>query len=147
VRLASHGGAPRAQQAADETGKRFGCTLQGVAAGSRDELHAALADAEVVLATAAAGVQVMSATDREAATTLLVAADVNAVPPAGIENVGVMDDGKALPGSKAVGIGALAVGNVKYQVQQRLLVAMREADKPLCLSFGEAFAKAREVVS
>ena len=147
VRLASHGGARRAEQAADETGKRFGCTLRGVAAGTHDELHAALADAEVVLAAAAAGVQVMGAADRAAASRLLVAADVNAVPPAGIENVGVMDDGKVLPGSKAVGIGALAVGNVKYQVQNRLLVAMRESDRPLALSFAEAFAKAREVVA
>jgi methylene-tetrahydromethanopterin dehydrogenase len=145
VRLASHGGAARARQAADDTSKRFGCTLQGVAAGTSDELRAALADADVVLATAAAGVQVMSADDRAAAPKLLVAADVNAVPPAGIADVGVMDDGKALPGSRAVGIGALAVGNVKYQVQHRLLVAMRETDKPLVLGYAEAFATAREV--
>lgn len=147
VRLASHSSATRAQQAADDTGKRFGCTLQGSAAGTRDELHAALAKTDVVLGAAAAGVQVMSAADRQAAPKLLVAADVNAVPPEGIENVAVMDDGKALPGSKAVGIGALAVGNVKYQVQNRLLVAMRESDRPLVLSFGEAFAKAREVAA
>ena len=42
-----------------------------------------------------------------------------------------MDDAQATaPARGAVGIGALAVGNVKYQVQHRLLVRMREADKP-----------------
>jgi methylene-tetrahydromethanopterin dehydrogenase len=147
VRLASHSGAERARKCAEETCKRFDCQLTGVGAGNKDELHAALADADVVLATAAAGVQVMSAADRQAAPKLLVAADVNAVPPEGIADVGVMDDGKPLPGSKAVGIGALAIGNVKYQVQHRLLVQMRESDQPLVLSFDEAFVKARDVVA
>ena len=44
---------------------------------------------------------------------LIVAADVNAVPPAGIEGLSVSDDGAGLPGG-ALGIGALAIGGVKY---------------------------------
>ena len=47
----------------------------------------------------------------------------------------------------AEGKGALAVGNVKYQVENGLLVAMRQADKPLYLGFREAFAKARELLA
>lgn len=58
-----------------------------------------------------------------------------------------MDKGKAIAGTQAVGIGALAVGNVKYQVENGLLVAMRQADKPLYLGFREAFAKARELLA
>jgi methylene-tetrahydromethanopterin dehydrogenase len=101
-----------------------------------------------VLACAAAGVQVVSADDLKQARRLKVAADVNAVPPEGIAGVGVMDDGKALAGSTAVGIGALAVGNVKYQTQHRLLVQMRESDKKaLVLGFPEAFATARAFLS
>jgi methylene-tetrahydromethanopterin dehydrogenase len=46
-----------------------------------------------------------------------------------------------------VGIGALAVGNVKYQVQHRLLTRMREAATPVVFGFAEAFATAREVVA
>jgi methylene-tetrahydromethanopterin dehydrogenase len=42
-----------------------------------------------------------------------------------------------------VGIGALAVGNVKYQTQHRLLVQMQQAEKAVVLSFPEAFAVAR----
>ena len=41
------------------------------------------------------------------ATGLLVAADVNAVPPASLEGIGVQDDGKAIARSRALGIGAL----------------------------------------
>ena len=69
---------------------------------------------------------------------------MNAVPPEGIAGVGVMDDAKPIEGTPAVGIGALAVGNVKYQTQHRLLVQMREAEKKaVTLSFPEAFAVAR----
>jgi methylene-tetrahydromethanopterin dehydrogenase len=77
---------------------------------------------------------------------LSVAADVNAVPPAGIAGVGVMDDAKPIAGSAALGIGALAIGTVKYQTQHRLLLQMRESDKAVVLGFAEALATARAVV-
>jgi len=147
VTLASHRDAATAQEAARATGERFGCALNGAGLAEREMRRSALAEADVVLATAAAGVQVVSADERAAAVRLLVAADVNAVPPEGIAGVGVMDDGKALPEGRATGIGALAVGNVKYQTEHQLLVAMRNAEKPLYLGFREAFAKAREIVA
>ena len=145
VRIASHRGMATAQQAADETSRRFGCTVHAADTASVDALHNELAKVQVVMATAAAGVQVMSVQDRAHAADLLVAADVNAVPPAGIEGVDAMDDGKSLDGGRAVGIGALAVGNIKYQVEQRLLTQMRNATAPVYLAFDEAFATARAV--
>ncbi|MCB1957255.1 MAG: methylenetetrahydromethanopterin dehydrogenase [Rhodocyclaceae bacterium] len=147
VVLGSHRDAAAAQKAAEETGRRFDCILSGAAAGSVAERRALIADADVVLATAAAGVQVADDADRASATALLVAADVNAVPPEGIAGVGVMDDGKLLPEGRAVGIGALAIGNVKYQTEQRLLASMIRAEKPRYIGFREAFAMAREVAA
>lgn len=147
VALEHHRELAIAENAARATGERFGCALQGADTSTPAARRVALAEADVVLATAAAGVQVVSAEERAGAARLLVAADVNAVPPEGIAGVGVMDDGKALPEGRAVGIGALAVGNVKYQVEHRLLAAMRGADKPLYLGFREALAVAREVVA
>lgn len=135
--------APSSEQAARETGERFGVNLQGGAAADRGLLAAA----DVVLACAAAGVQVLGAQELAAATQLKVAADVNAVPPAGIAGLGVMDDAKPLAGSGAVGIGALAIGNVKYQTQQRLLVQMRSAEKAVTLGVAEALAMARAVLA
>jgi methylene-tetrahydromethanopterin dehydrogenase len=144
VSLSSRSGAAAAETAAQETATRFGVTLHGVSGADAAAVRASLAEADVVLACAAAGVQVVSADDLKHAPRLKVAADVNAVPPEGIADVGVMDDGKALAGSAAVGIGALAIGNVKYQTQHRLLVQMRESDKKaLMLGFPEAFATAR----
>jgi methylene-tetrahydromethanopterin dehydrogenase len=143
VSLSSRNGIDVAEEAASQTGARFGVTLVGVSAGDRAALRTSLAQADVVLACAAAGVQVVSAEDLGFAPGLKVAADVNAVPPAGIAGVGVMDDAAPLAGSAAVGIGALAIGNVKYQTQHRLLVQMRESDKALQLGLSEAFATAR----
>jgi methylene-tetrahydromethanopterin dehydrogenase len=148
VRIASHSGFDVAQRAALDTGARFGVSLQGVSGADRAALRDALAPAGVVLACAAAGVQVVSPEDLAFAKGLKVAADVNAVPPEGIAGVGVMDDAKPLAGVVgAVGIGALAVGNVKYQTQHRLLVSMYEAEKAVVLSFPEAFAAAREFLA
>ncbi|MGY4831071.1 NAD(P)-dependent methylenetetrahydromethanopterin dehydrogenase [Sphaerotilaceae bacterium SBD11-9] len=149
VSLSSRSGAAAAEEGAHETATRFGVTMHGVSGADRAAVRASLADADVVLACAAAGVQVVTADDLKEAKRLKVAADVNAVPPEGIAGVGVMDDAKPLAGTAAVGIGALgigalAIGNVKYQTQHRLLVQMRESDKKaLVLGFPEAFAVAR----
>lgn len=143
VSLSSRHGIDIAEEAAKETGARFKLTLHGVSGGDRAAVRTSLADADVVLACAAAGVQVLSPEDLGFARQMKVAADVNAVPPEGIAGVGVMDNGKPLDGTAAVGIGALAIGNVKYQTQHRLLVQMCEAEKAVVLSFPEAFAMAR----
>jgi methylene-tetrahydromethanopterin dehydrogenase len=152
VRIASHSGLAAAQKAALDTGTRFGVNLQGVSGTDTAALRDALASTAVVLACAAAGVQVVSQEDLVFAKGLKVAADVNAVAPEGIAGVGVMDDAKPLTGvagavAGSVGIGALAVGNVKYQTQHRLLVRMCEAEKAVVLSFPEAFAAAREFLA
>ena len=143
VWLSSRHGIDVAEQAAQETAMRFGVVMHGVSAGDRAALRTSLGEAEVLLACAAAGVQVVSAADLAFAPRLRAAADVNAVPPEGVAGVGVMDDAVPLVGTQAVGIGALAVGNVKYQTQHRMLVQMREAKAPVSLGFVEAFGTAR----
>jgi methylene-tetrahydromethanopterin dehydrogenase len=145
--LGSHKGRDAADAAAHETGKRFGTVLASASTRSRPELREALAQADVVMGVAAAGVQVMDEDDRVSAPRLRVAADVNAVPPAGLAGVGVMDDASPIEGTPIVGIGALAIGNVKYQVQNRLLTRMRESDRPECFGFVEAFEVARDLLA
>ena len=143
VFLSSRNGIDVAEEAAKLTGRRFGVTLHGLSGGDPAAVRASIGSADVLLACAAAGVQVVTAEALTFAKRLKVAADVNAVPPEGIAGVGVMDDAAPLAGTSAVGIGALAVGNVKYQTQHRLLVQMQQAEKALVLSFPEAFAVAR----
>jgi methylene-tetrahydromethanopterin dehydrogenase len=133
---------------AAEFERRFGRRF-GVADGStEDGRRAALAEAEIVLAAAKAGIQVLSRAELEAAKRLKVAADINAVPPAGIEGVAAKADGAPLGlGQDAVGVGALAIGGVKFRVQHGLLRRLRDADKAQTVDFRDAYKLAREIVS
>jgi len=106
-------------------------------------------DADVVLATSKAGVEVLGPAGLATTHHLLVAADVNAVPPAGIAGIDLMDDGKRIESAsgKTVAIGALAIGNVKYQTMQRMFRSMVKAEKPVYYDFRAAFSFARAFVA
>jgi len=146
VTLVGYDGTKRVKDLAANAKARFDVEL-AFADGSSDKLKAdAIKDAEVVLCAAAAGVQVLSAAQLKGAPALQVAADVNAVPPAGVEGLGVQANGDELPGVKGVGIGALAIGNIKYKVEAGLFRKMLEAPKALYLDFRDAFALAREII-
>jgi len=75
---------------------------------------------------------------------------VNAVPPLGIRGLGLQDLGAplthAVAADGAVGIGALAIGHIKYRTQQALLKLLLETDKSVFIDFREAFTTARELV-
>ncbi|MDD5273304.1 MAG: methylenetetrahydromethanopterin dehydrogenase, partial [Methylovulum sp.] len=103
---------------------------------------------DVVFATGAAGIELLSAELIASAPQLKVAADVNAVPPAGIAGGDALHNGTPIAGSNsgAVGIGALAIGNIKYQAQNILLKSMINSDKPMYLHFEHAFAVARDYI-
>ncbi len=120
--------------------------IEGDADANKAEL---IQNADVVFATAAAGIQVLSAELVAAAPKLKVAADVNAVPPSGIAGLDAFHKGEPIQGSNsgAVGIGALAIGNIKYHTQNKLLSLMgdraRKTDKPVFLHYEHAFEAAR----
>ncbi|ACC75012.1 Methylenetetrahydrofolate dehydrogenase (NADP(+)) (plasmid) [Paraburkholderia phymatum STM815] len=147
VSLASSRGLDAARSACERATAHFRAALDGADASSAEALQETLQSVDVVFATAAAGVEVMSAQQVSDAARLLVAADVNAVPPAGIAGVGVMDNGKRIGQHGALGIGALAIGNVKYEVQQRLFVQMLAAKQKVYLGFQDAMDMARRVVA
>lgn len=140
----------RAQSTAARCNEEYGggkTTITGDADANKAEL---IKTADVVFATAAAGVEVLSAELVAAAPRLKAAADVNAVPPSGIAGLDAHHKGTPIQGSTsgAVGIGALAIGNVKYQTQNKLLNMMRfqtrKGDKPVFLHYEQAFEVARE---
>lgn len=142
----------RAASVADMCNKEFGHGATQIQAEADANKGLLMTTADVVFATGAAGIQLLSAELVAAAPRLKVAADVNAVPPSGIAGLEPHHDGVPIAGSNggAVGIGALAIGAVKYQTQARLLIAMRErgADgKPAFLHYEHAFAKARALVA
>lgn len=145
VTLAGHDGPNRVARAAAEIQQRFGVAVHA-GDGSTDAHKAALLrDAEAVFSAGPAGVRVLNAEHIDAATHLLVVADVNAVPPAGIEGVDVMADGTPIGKGGTVAIGALAIGRTKYGTEFGLFRRMIESDKPLTLDFRDAFTLARDL--
>jgi len=145
VGLVGRENATRARSTAEDCNRRYGTSVEPVEANTDALKMATMQTADVALATARAGFRVVSRALLAAAPRLLVAADVNAVPPSGVEGMDAMDDGKPLYASsgKAVGIGALAIGNIKYRTQRGLLETMLKADKAVYLDLRDAFSEAR----
>jgi methylene-tetrahydromethanopterin dehydrogenase len=148
--LVDHLSIDTALHLAGEYNRLFGTNLRGTYASSDADKARLVANADIIFCTAKAGIQVLSADILAEAKKLKVAGDINAVPPAGIEGITLKHLGAPLlhadnsPG--AVGVGALAVGNVKYKLQNCLLRLMLETDQPVYLDFRDAFGKARNIV-
>ena len=97
-----------------------------------------------MFAAAAAGVQVLSAQEIQSADKLLVTADVNAVPPAGVEGMELFMNGEPLPGcQQTLGVGPLAIGDIKYKTESGLFKRMISSTEPVHLDFRDAFTLAR----
>jgi methylene-tetrahydromethanopterin dehydrogenase len=143
--LIGYDGPERVRKLADEARARFGVDIT-YADGSTEEQKTEIArDADIIFAAGPAGKRLLTLDQLKQAKRLKVAADVNAVPPSGVENVGVNDDAKPIPGTDAVGIGALAVGNIKYRTESGLFEQMIESEKPLYLDFRDAYALAQKL--
>jgi methylene-tetrahydromethanopterin dehydrogenase len=144
VTVVGYDGIKRVSDSAGEIKTRFGVEVTA-ADGSNDEKKIAiLAATEVALCCGRAGVRILTPAQLEAAWSLLVAADANAVPPSGIEGLEAMANGVELTARGALGIGALAIGNIKYKTESGLFQRMITAAKPVQLDIREAFVLARE---
>jgi methylene-tetrahydromethanopterin dehydrogenase len=139
-----------ALEKAVEYNELCGCSMRGTYASSDADKARLVSNADIVFCTAKAGIQVLNASVLGDAKELKVAGDVNAVPPLGIEGIKRHDFGRELEyataSEGAVGIGALAVGDVKYNLQHVLLDQLLEAEAPIFMDFRDAFAKARGLV-
>lgn len=141
VTLVSHQVIEDVEAKAVDFKKRFGVKLDCAVARNDEEKKVLVADAEIILTAASAGIEVISTDVLKSAKKLLVAADINAVPPNGIAGVSSTDDGVALP--YGVGIGALTIGQIKYQVQHQMLKRIIASDEAMQVGFLEAYELAR----
>jgi len=123
--------------------EREGVRVTACSAPSEVEAVAAAARADIILATGAAGVRLLSATALRGSK---IVADVNAVPPAGIEGLAPPDDGKEIhPG--IFGIGALAIGILKNRVEASLLKDLLAAEQPLIIDRAAARRRASDLLA
>lgn len=146
VKVVSHMGLAALEPLVRAAKERFGVILKPVLGGRDADKSKIVASADIVLCAAAAGVQVLKAKHFEASKRTVVVADVNAVPPAGIEGVELFDFGRTIGKRGLLAVGPLAIGDIKYKTQAGLLRRMIRTDQSLMLDFNDAFAVAREYV-
>ena len=144
VNMISHRSLGDVQVKVDSYNARYGINIKAVDGASDNSKINVLKNTDIALCAAAAGVQVLSLAQMAQAKDLKIVADVNAVPPVGAECVDVFADGVAITGTNAFGIGALAIGNVKYKTQHNLLKSMLESENKQYLDFLSAFEMARK---
>lgn len=147
VLLVAHKSLEDVKLKAESYNQRYGTSIS-FAEGAHDaNKQAVLAQADVALCCAAAGVRVLNVLQISSSNTLKVIADVNAVAPTGAEGVEVNAEGIKIANTQVIGIGALAIGQLKYTTQHQLLKQMLAGDKPSYLEMMAAFAVAQSLVS
>jgi len=145
VTIVGYDGIKRVSESASEIKARFNVDVRPADGSDDAKKSAILNENEAVLCAGRAGVQILSKAQLAGAKNLLIAADVNAVPPAGVEGLGVQANGEQLTPNGVVGLGPLAIGNVKYKTEFGLFQRMIAATKPVQFDFRDAFALAREL--
>ena len=133
----------RAQAACYAMNKAFHVNL--VAAAAADEASTAdiLEGAHIVLATGAAGVQLITEDMWKGHPTIEALSDANATPPLGIQGVKARDRGENRHGKRCW--GALGVGNLKLNLHRRCIGKLFEANNQV-FDAPQIFALAKEMV-
>lgn len=145
VTLVGHDGIKRVNESASEIKARFAVEVRAADGSDENKKAELLSKTEIALCAGRAGVQILSAKQLDATKALLIVADVNAVPPAGVEGLDMMANGTEINSHGAIGIGPLAIGNIKYKTEFGLFQKMIAAAKPVCFDFRDAFVLAREL--
>jgi hypothetical protein len=103
---------------------RFGGSVHAVQMRDSSQAASALQGAELLLNSGPAGICLVPRDAWAGQSGLKAVADLNAVPPLGIEGVEVMDDGAAREGRTA--FGALGVGGLKMKIHKACIARLFE---------------------
>ncbi|MEM2915206.1 MAG: NAD(P)-dependent methylenetetrahydromethanopterin dehydrogenase [Candidatus Bathyarchaeia archaeon] len=99
---------------------RYGVTVEGIFAPTPEKKVKVMEKADVIFCASVAGVRLISKEMLNELKLTKVIADVNAVPPLGVEGMKLEDDMREiLPG--IFGIGALTIGRLKYKLEKEIL--------------------------
>lgn len=131
----------RAQAVARQIKDRFGLEVTSLEVRDEEATSRALEGAHIVLTTGAAGATLAKQETWAPNPTLQVVADVNAVPPLGIEGIKATDAGKEREGK--IAFGALGIGGPKMKIH-RACVARLFTANDLVLDVEEIYRIAKE---
>ncbi len=139
VVLCSRGQA-RAETACDAIKARFDVDVTPLGTATDADRAAAVADAQIVIATGAAGVQLLSRDAWENNASIEMLADANATPPLGIAGVDMMDRGEVRNGKTCW--GAIGFGTLKLALHRACIATLFESNDKV-LDAEEIFALAK----
>jgi hypothetical protein len=136
--------ADRAETARDAMHRRFGVKLIPAAAGDPESLGNALRAANIVLATGAAGVQLLTEEQWRDLPGLEILLDANATPPLGVQGIALAD--RAAHRHGKICYGAIGFGGFKLEVHRACIAKLFESND-LVLDALEIFALAKQMIA
>jgi len=124
---------------------KYGVDMKGVFAPTPRKKVEVMEKADVIFCVSVAGVRIIGKEILKELKLAKVIADVNAVPPFGVEGMKLEDDMREIaPG--IFGIGALTIGRLKYKLEQEILKEARRNGKGTVYNYNYAFQLARRIL-
>ncbi|ADE16884.1 Methylenetetrahydrofolate dehydrogenase (NADP(+)) [Nitrosococcus halophilus Nc 4] len=112
----------RSMAIAEEMQSRYQAKITPAESHSTEDTRALLENAHVAITCGPPGVSLLPQSVWSAASTLEIMADVNAVPPLGVEEMEVTDDGVERFGKRFY--GAIAIGNLKMKIHRSSIASL-----------------------
>jgi len=113
-------GNEHAESVARFLNNEYGVKVQGVFAPTADKKIELLKKADVVFCAGSRGVRVIEKEWLKELKLMKVIADVNAIPPFGVEEIELKDDMREIAVG-IFGIGALTIGDLKHKLEKEIL--------------------------
>lgn len=115
----------KAKNICDLIKKKYKVNVKPAEAGDESSTHLAVKDADIVVSTGPEAVTMLPKKIWAKHPRIKVLADVNAVPPYGIEGLEARDDGRKIEGGRIL-IGALCIGSLKIKCHHQIIKALFE---------------------
>ena len=125
--------------------EKYNVEVEGVFAPTHEKKLEVLQKADVIFCAPKAGVQVITKDLLEKVKLVKVIADVNAVPPLGVEGIKLNDDMREIV-SGVYGIGALTIGRLKHKLEKEILREARINSKGAVYNYNYAIQLARNIL-
>lgn len=125
--------------------ERYGINVEGIFAPTPEKKIEVINNADVILCASVAGVRILNKDMLGKVKLAKVMADVNAVPPLGVEGMKLDDDMREFANG-IFGIGPLTIGRLKYKLEREILKEARKNGKGTVYNYNYAMELARRIL-
>ena len=117
-----------AAELAEKINTKYGVNVKGFFAPNAEKKFELFEKAEVIFCAGTRGIQIIDKDMLQKVRLLKVLADINAIPPLGVEGIKPHDDMREIA-QGIYGIGALAIGQLKHETEIEMLKEVRRTGK------------------